>query len=304
LPDVPLAVDLAQPVPLVVFAAIVLALLFVDMQVFAHGRQPSFREAAIASVGWLLLSLLVAVPVWLLQSSDAALNYTTVYLIERSLSLDNLVVFLLLFAYFGVPERDRARLLFWGIIAALLLRGAAIAAGTALIDEFHWVTYILGVTLLLLAYRLLRSAGREPDPERNVIVRMVRKVLPGASVMVVATASVVAADIAFAVDSIPAAFAITTEASIIWIANAFALLGLRALFVLVQGLVKRFRYLNQTVAIVLGLVGVKLLIEDAVKIGPVVSLAIVLVAFATGMLASVFVDRRERDGQRPGEATP
>ena len=116
----------------------------------------------------------------------------------------------------------------------------------------------------------------------------------------------VAADIAFAVDSIPAAFAITTEASVIWMANAFALLGLRALFVLVEGLIKRFRYLNQTVAIVLGLVGVKLLIEDIVKVGPLVSLAIVVIAFAIGMVASVVVDRREDDGGgggQPGAAT-
>src|SRR4051812_44731525 len=267
------------------------------MQVFARGRQPSFREAGIASIGWLVLSLLVAIPVWLLSSADDAVSYTTVYLIERTLSLDNLVVFLLLFAYFGIPEADRPRLLFWGIIAALVLRGVAIMAGTALLEQFHWVIYILGATLLLLAYRMLRGAGEEPDPERNMVVRAVRRVLPHASVMVLATASVVAADIAFAVDSIPAAFAITTEASVIWMANAFALLGLRALFVLVEGLIKRFRYLNQTVAIVLGLVAVKLLIEDLVKIGPVISLAIVLIAFAIGMVASVLVDRKE--GGRP-----
>ena len=288
----PLAVDLAKPLPLAILAAIVLALLFVDMQVFARGRQPSFREAAIASAGWFVLSLLVAIPVWLLDAPDSAVSYTTVYLIERTLSLDNLVVFLLLFAYFGIPERERPRLLFYGIIAALALRGAAIMAGTALLEQFHWIVYILGATLLLLAYRLLRGAGEEPDPERNMIVRAVRKVLPHASVMVLATASVVAADIAFAVDSIPAAFAITTEASVIWMANAFALLGLRALFVLVEGLIARFRYLNQTVAIVLGLVGVKLLIEDLVKVGPIVSLAIVVVAFTIGMVASVVVDKR------------
>jgi tellurite resistance protein TerC len=295
----PLGVDLASPGVFVGFLALILGLLLFDLQVFARGRQPSFREALWASVGWLVLSLAVAIAVMALGSPEDAIHYTTVYLIERSLSLDNLVVFLILFAYYGIPEDRRPRLLFWGIIAALVLRGLAILGGTALIEQFHFVVYILGVTLLILAYRIARGVEEAADPERNVVVRSVRRLIPRASVAVVATASIVAADIAFAVDSIPAAFAITTNAEIIWLANAFALLGLRALFVLVEGLVRRFRYLDETIGVVLGLVGVKLLTEDLVEIGPVVSLAFVVVAFAVGIVASLLGDRREARAKPP-----
>jgi tellurite resistance protein TerC len=295
----PLAVDLASPGVFVGFLAVILALLLFDMLVFARGRQPSFREAVWASVGWLVLSLAVAIPVMALGSPEDAIHYTTVYLIERSLSLDNLVVFLILFAYYGIPEDRRPRLLFWGIVAALVLRGLAILGGTALIEQFHFVVYILGVTLLILAYRIARGVEEAADPERNLVVRSVRRLIPRAAVAVVATASIVAADIAFAVDSIPAAFAITTDAEIIWLANAFALLGLRALFVLVEGLVRRFRYLDETIGVVLGLVGVKLLTEDLVAIGPVVSLAIVVVAFAVGIVASLLGDRRAARAKPP-----
>jgi tellurite resistance protein TerC len=263
------------------------------------------------------------------DGSERAITYTTVYLIERSLSLDNLFVFLLLFAYFGTPVELRARLLFFGIIFALILRGLAILGGVALIEQFHWIVYILGVLLLLLAWRILGGVEEAADPDRNVIVRGVRKVLPVtnayrgdhwfvrvedgrerrrgrgrlyATPLFVCLAAIVASDIAFAVDSIPAAFAITRDQFVIWMANVFALLGLRALFVLVEGLIKRFRYLDETIAVVLAIVGIKLLIEDAVKVGPVASLLIVLAAFAVGMVASLVADAREgRSGDGPGD---
>ena len=227
-----------------------------------------------------------------LSDADDAITYTTVYFIERSLSLDNLFVFLLLFSYFGIPEEYRARLLFWGIAAALVLRGLAILGGVALIEQFHFVIYVLGVLLLVLAYRILQGVDENVDPDRNLIVRGVRQVLPGhvrrpraaswfknidgkrhVTPIFLCLAAIVAADIAFAVDSIPAAFAITRDSVLIWMGNVFALLGLRALFVLVEGLIRRFRYLDETIAVVLALVAVKLLIEDLYKIGPVASLA-------------------------------
>jgi tellurite resistance protein TerC len=237
--------------------------------------------------------------------------YTTVYLIERSLSLDNLFVFLLLFAYFGVPYERRPRLLFWGIVAALALRGAFIYAGTELIERFHVVIYLLGATLLVLAYRIFRGVAENVDPDRNLMVRLVRRIYPvtgefhggrwfvkvggrqHATPLFLCLAAVVFADIAFAIDSIPAAFAITRDPLLIWMGNVFALLGMRALFVLVESLVARFRYLDETIAIVLGLVGVKLLIEDFVEIGPVLSLAVVATAFTIGIVLSVIADRRD-----------
>jgi tellurite resistance protein TerC len=272
--------------------AVVVALLLVDLLLFARDREPSFREAAVWSAGWFVLSLAVAPLILLVKDGPAAVDYTTVYLIERSLSLDNLFVFLLLFAYFRVPQPRRPVLLFWGIVLALVLRGLAIVGGTALIDRFHVVIYVLGATLLVLAWRMFRGVEEHSDPESTLAVRLARRVKRDASPLTLALLSMVFADIAFAVDSIPAAFAITTDALVIWAANAFALLGMRALFVLVEGLVERFRYLSQTIAVVLAMVAVKLLIEDVVKIGPAVSLGLVITAFAVGITASLAQDRR------------
>jgi len=307
--------------PWVALVAALLFFLWLDLHFFARGREPNFSEGLRWSIGWLVVSLLAGVLVLVLDDTARAIDYTTVYLIERSLSLDNLFVFLLLFTYFGTPVELRARLLFFGIVFALVLRGLAILGGVALIEEFHFVIYILGATLLLLAYRILRGVAENVDPDKNLIVRGVRKVFPVsgdyygnawfvrgdghsgleagktyATPIFLCLAAIVAADIAFAVDSIPAAFAITRDEFVIWMGNVFALLGLRALFVLVEGLIKRFRYLDETIAVVLALVGVKLLIEEWVKIGPVASLLMVLVAFAVGMVASLVADKRDPPG--------
>jgi len=274
--------------------------LWVDLHFFARGREPSFREGVRWSIGWLVLSLLAAFVVWALDDAEAAVTYTTVYFIERSLSLDNLFVFLLLFAYFRIPQEKRARLLFVGIVAALVLRGLAILGGVALLEEFSWVIYILGALLILLAYRILRGIDETVDPENSLSVRLVRKVYPHASTIALCLAAMVAADIAFAVDSIPAAFGITRESVLIWMGNIFALLGLRALFVLVEELIRRFRYLDETIAIVLALVGVKLLIEEWVHIGPLTSLGIVALCFTVGIIASLRADRREPTAREEG----
>jgi tellurite resistance protein TerC len=199
-------------------------------------------------------------------------------------------------------------------VLALVMRGLVILVGVELIERFHWIIYVLGATLLVLAWRILRGAHEDVDPGQGRAARAVRRVLPVsehyhggrffaredgkrvATPMVLALVAVVAADIAFAVDSIPAAFAITTDAVAIWTANAFALMGLRALFALVEELIRRFRYLDETIAVVLGLVGVKLLIEDLYKVGPLASLALVLAAFVVGIVASIVRDRRDPAG--------
>ncbi len=297
--------------PWAVLIAALLLFLWLDLHYFARGRDPSFREGAIWSIGWLAISLIAAVVLLALDGPERAIEYTTVYLIERSLSLDNLFVFLLLFAYFGTPVELRARMLFFGIVFALVLRGLAILGGVALIEQFHFVLYLLGALLILLAYRIWRGVGENVDPDKNLVVRLVRRVFPvtdgyrgnrwfvreqgrtWTTPLFLCLAAIVAADIAFAIDSIPAAFGITRDEFVIWMGNVFALLGLRALFVLVEGLIRQFRYLDETIAIVLGLVGVKLLIEEWVHIGPVTSLVIVLAAFTAGMLASIAADRRE-----------
>jgi tellurite resistance protein TerC len=293
--------------------------LWLDLHFFARGREPSFKEAAWWSVGWFALSLLAALPVLALEGSEDAVLYTTVYLIERSLSLDNLFVFLILFAYFGVPYERRPRLLFWGIVAALAMRGVFILAGTELIEQFHIVIYLLGAALIVLAYRIWRGVSENVDPDKNLMVRLVRRVFPVTSEfreghwfvkengklhstpLFLCLAAIVFADIAFAIDSIPAAFAITRDPLLIWMGNVFALLGMRALFVLVESLVARFRYLDETIAIVLGLVGVKLLIEDLVEVGPLVSLGVIAVAFTIGILLSIRADRRDPNAEQRRE---
>jgi tellurite resistance protein TerC len=301
------------------WAALVVALaglLWLDLHFFARGREPRFREAVIWSLGWLVLSLAAAIVVAAVEDKDAGVLYTTVYLIERSLSLDNLFVFLVLFAYFAVPFRDRTRLLFAGIVGALLLRAVFIVAGVALIEQFHFLLYVLGAGLLVLAVRLLRGIEQGPDPERNLLVRLVRRIYPvsadsrdgrflvtiggrrHATPLLLCLAAIVFADVVFAIDSIPAAFAVTRDPLLIWMGNVFALLGLRALFVLVEGLVARFRYLDETIAVVLGLVGLKLLLEPLFELDHVESLVIVAGVFAIGIGASLFADHRDPDAER------
>jgi tellurite resistance protein TerC len=300
------------------WAALIVALfvlLWLDLHFFARGKEPSFREAAIWSIGWLVLSLGVALVVLAFRDGNDAVLYTTVYLIERSLSLDNLFVFLLLFTYFGVPYDRRPRLLYWGIVGALVLRGAFILGGTALLEQFHFLIYVLGVLLLALAWRVGRGVASNVDPDRNLMVRLVRRFYPvtgefhgrrwfvrregrrWATPLFLCLAAIVFADIAFAIDSIPAAFAITRDPLLIWMGNVFALLGMRALFVLVESLIARFRYLDETIAVVLALVAVKLLIEDLVTIGPVVSFLFVAASFAVGILLSIAADRRDPDAE-------
>ena len=303
--------ELSSVAPYAALAAALVVFLLIDLRFFARGREPRFREGAWWSLGWFLLSLVAALVVLWLDDGDAAVLYTTVYLIERSLSLDNLFVFILLFAYFGVPYELRARLLFWGIVYALILRGLAIAGGIALIEQFHFVLYVLGILLLVLAVRVWRGVEENVSPDRNLMVRLVRRFFPVTSTwhgndwfvrqggvlhttpLFLCLAAIVFADIAFAIDSIPAAFAITRDPLLIWMGNVFALLGLRALFVLVEGLMRRFRYLDETIAVVLALVAVKLLIEDVVNISPEASLAGVALAFAIGIALSLRADERE-----------
>jgi tellurite resistance protein TerC len=316
------------PLPWLILAVATIVFLWVDLHFFARGREPSFREGLWWSIGWLVISLLATIVVLVLSNADDALTYTTVYFIERSLSLDNLFVFILLFSYFGVPEEHRARLLFWGIVAALVLRGLAILGGVALIEQFHFVIYVLGVLLLVLAYRILKGVAENVDPDKNFVVRGVRRFFPVTgeyhdshwfvkldgqryvTPLFLCLAAIVAADIAFAVDSIPAAFAITRDSVLIWMGNIFALLGLRALFVLVEGLIRRFRYLDETIAIVLALVAVKLLLEDTYKVGPEASLAMVAFCFAVGIIASLIADSRDphseekRAERAPGAEKP
>ena len=288
-------------------AVAVVAGLAVEWRLFAPGRAPRKREAVVWSAGWLLLALAVAVGIALAGGPSG--EWATVYLIERSLSLDNVFLFSLLLAYFLVPPELRGRVILIGIAGALLLRGLAIAGGVALVESVEAVIYAFGALLLLVAYRALRGADEASDPAANPMLRVVRRLVPttdgfrgrrlfvreagrlyGTPLLLVVVA-VVAADIAFAVDSIPAAFAVTRDPLVIWTANAFALLGLGSLLALVEILVRRFRYVDETIALVLAFVGIKILAADIVQISDLGSLAIVAALLAGGIVASLVADR-------------
>jgi tellurite resistance protein TerC len=300
-------------------AAAVVAGLGVELRLFAPGRSPRRGEAIVWSSGWLLLAVAVAAGIAL--TGGPAGEWTTVYLIERSLSLDNVFLFSLLLAYFFVPPELRGRAIVIGIAGALLLRGVAIAAGLALIESVEAVVYAFGVLLLYVAYRAFRGAAEEADPSANPVLRLVRRTVPttadfrgrrllireggrlyGTPLLLVVVAIIVA-DIAFAVDSIPAAFAVTRDPVVIWTANAFALLGLGSLPALVDILVRRFRYLGKTIALILAFVGIKILAADLVHISDLGSLAVIAALLAAGVVASLVADRLDPPHHPVEEAT-
>ena len=288
-------------------AVAVLAGLVAELRLFSPSREARRGEAILWSIGWLLLAVAVAVAIAL--SGGPAGEWTTVYLIERSLSLDNVFLFSLLLAYFFVPPELRGRVIVIGIAGALLLRAIAIAAGVTLIESVEAVVYVFGALLLYVAYRAFRGAAEQSDPSANPVLRLVRRTVPitdgfrgrrlfvresgrcyGTPLLLVVVAIIVA-DIAFAVDSIPAAFAVTRDPVVIWTANAFALLGLGSLLVLVELLVRRLRYLDETIALILGFVGIKILTADLVHISDFASLAIIGTLLAGGTVASLIADR-------------
>ncbi len=304
----PVAVLGSNPIAISTIVVTVGALLLLEFLIFSSDEDPTFRQSVYWSLAWLVLGLVVAVPIALTQSPSEGVTYVTVYLIERTLSLDNLVVFLLIFGYFAVPQEPRRKLLLVGIVLALAMRGVVIVLGIGLLETFHFVIYLLGALLILLAWRMWKGDLEHQDPGDSPAVRLVRRFFPvvgfegnkflvrrdgrrSATPLLLALASIVAADIAFAIDSIPAAFAITSDPLVIWAANGFALLGLRALFVLVEHLTRRFRYLNQTIAAVLGVVAIKLLISGVWKMPPVASLGIVLALFTVGIVVSLRAER-------------
>jgi tellurite resistance protein TerC len=275
------------------------------------------------SILWLVVGVALALPVGLVAGGDLTVDYLTVYLVERSLSLDNVFLFLLILSAFEVPQGLQRRLLLIGVGIALGLRALAIVVGAELLERFSFVSYVLGALLLVVALRMLRGSNEELNVEDSRSVRLLRRVLPIAdeprggrlvvrergrrlaSPLILPLAAITVADVTFAVDSIPAAFAITRDAAAIWIANAAALLGLASLFVLVRALVERFRFMSQTLAAILVFIAARLLLEEVVHIPPTVSLAGVLLILGVGVALSLAVDGRrpphpaERQGRRP-----
>jgi tellurite resistance protein TerC len=288
------------------FGAFVVAMLLVDLALFGRrGEAISMRRAAFWSIAWTGLGLAFAGFLWAWQGSKPAGEYLAGFLIEKSLSVDNLFVFALIFGYLGVPARWQRRVLFWGIVGAIVLRGIFIAAGATLLDTFHYTTYVFGAFLILTGLRMARQGEVHIDPERNPALRLLRRFLPMtvgysgdrlivregarrfATPMLAALVLVATFDVVFAVDSIPAIFAVTRETFIVYAANAFSLLGLASLYFLLAGMMDRFHYLGAGLAAVLVFIGAKMALADLVEIPVFVSLAVVVLVLCAAVVASL-----------------
>jgi tellurite resistance protein TerC len=311
----------------VAFGVFVVAMLLVDLLAFARrGERIPLRRAVVWSVGWTVLGLGFAGFVWLWQGREPATEYLAGFLIEKSLSIDNLFVFSLAFAYFAVPPAFQRRALYWGIVGAIVLRAFFILAGAAVLDAFHYTIYVFGAFLVVTGIRLARHRTVEVHPERNPVLRLIARVLPMSSAYrddrlvarengklvatpMLATLAVIATfDVVFAVDSIPAIFAITRDTFIVYAANAFSLLGLAALYFVLAGMIDRFRFLNLGLAAVLVFVGLKMTLADVYEIPVALSLAVVVVALSAAVVLSLARPERQTravrlppdvDGERP-----
>jgi len=263
------------------------------------------REALTWSLVWIGLALAFNVGVYVGYGSDKALEFLTGYLIEKALSVDNIFVFVVIFSYFSVPAELQHRVLFWGVLGAIVLRAIFILAGAALLQNFHWILFLFGGFLVYTGVRIARQKHEEVHPERNLLVRLFRRFVPTvpeyqgdrffvwrdgrrhATPMVLVLLTVEATDVVFAVDSIPAIFAVTADPFIVFTSNIFAILGLRALYFLLAGVIDRFRYLKVGLGLVLVFVGTKMLISDWYKIPVEVSLGIVCGILGTSVLSSL-----------------
>jgi len=290
------------------FVAFIVALLLLDLMVFHRkAHEVSMREALVWSVFWVGLAVAFNVAVYHWYGSQKALEFTTGYLIEKALSVDNIFVFLVIFKFFAVPAAYQHRVLFYGILGALVMRAVFILLGAALLAQFHWVIYLFGAILLITGARMLARQGEQVHPDRNPICRLVSGWVPMtrtyhedrftavenrrrvATPLFLVLVTIEATDLVFAVDSIPAVFAVTRDPFIVFTSNIFAILGLRALFFLLAGVMDRFHLLKTGLALVLLFVGAKMVIVEWYKIPIGASLMVVGALIGGSVLASVFV---------------
>lgn len=258
----------------------VAAMLAVDLFLHRHNHVIGFREAAIWSGIWIVAGLLFGVILWLWQGGEVAGTYYAGYLIEKALSIDNVFIFALIFTYFAVPAAFQHKVLFWGVVGALVFRLVFIIVGAELLESFFWTAYVFGVFLIYAGYQMAFRHGGQTPPDRNPVVRLVRKVIPTdpayhgdkfftringkrvATLLLVVLIAVEATDLIFAMDSVATILAITTSTFIVWTANAFAILGLRSLYFCLAGLLRRFVHLHYGLAVLLTFAGVKLILSE------------------------------------------
>lgn len=296
----------------VIFNIGLVALLTLDLLSFrGHEHSMGLREALVRSAGWISLGLAFFGFLWLYAGSRDAIDFVTAYVVELSLSVDNLFVFLSLFGYFVVPPEYRHKVLFWGILGAMITRGAFILAGVALVTRFHWVIYLLGAFLIWTGYKMAVSTDSDVHPSKNPVVRFFRRLFPvtrrywggrffirrrGRSIatpLFVVLLAVETTDIMFAVDSVPAVFAVTRNPFIAYTSNVLAVLGLRAMFFVVAGFIERFRYLHYGLAGVLIFMGAKMLLEEVLPIPTPVSLLVVASLLTSSILFSLRVTKEQ-----------
>jgi len=303
-----------------VFTLFILAMLALDLGVFQRkAHAPSFREAGAWYAFWVSLSLAFNLGVYIWRGTQPALEFLTGYILEASLSMDNVFVFAVIFSYMGVPAQYQHRVLFWGILGALIMRAAFIAAGVALISRFEWVLYVFGIFLVVTGVKLFLQKHEEIHPERSPVLRLARRIFPvtetyeGAAFFVRRAGRVFATplfpilimvettDVIFATDSIPAIFAVTRDPFIVYTSNVFAILGLRTLYFLLAGAVNRFRYLRPGLSLVLIFVGAKMLASHFIKVPIWLSLLVISAILAAAIVASLRSDRKVRSEVLAGQ---
>jgi len=307
------------------FFALVFTMLALDLGVSRRrGGVMPLRAAAMWTAAWIGLALCFNVGIYLWRGAEPALEFFTAYLIEKALSVDNLFVFVLIFSLFGVPALYQRRVLFWGVLGALVMRGVFIAAGAALLHRFHWLMYVFGAFLIFTALKLALGGETEIKPERNPLIRLFRRIMPVtahfegerffvrqagvlmATPLFLVLLVVESTDLVFAVDSIPAVLAVTQVPFLVYTSNVFAILGLRALYFLLAGAMAKFHYLKLGLSLILGFVGLKMLVAEFYKVPIGLSLGVIAGVLIVAVAASLV--RARRLGDAPGhaleEATP
>lgn len=299
------------------FTVFVLAMLALDLGVFNRGAHVvSVKQAGVWVAVWVTLAVLFGIGLFAIRGPEPALEFFAGYVIEYSLSMDNIFVFVLIFTAFAVPAAYQHRVLFWGILGALVMRGLMIFAGAALIERFHWIIFVFGAFLVVSGIRMAMGGVEGVHPENNPVIRLVRRLLPVtpgyrgekffvrdagrlmATPLFIVLVMVETTDLVFAVDSIPAIFAVTRDPFIVYTSNVFAILGLRSLYFVLRGAVDRFHYLRHSLATILTFVGVKMLLTDIYKIPIGIALLVIVLSLAVGIAASLVRERRA------GEAPP
>lgn len=302
------------------FNVFVLLMLALDLGVFHRkAHVVKTKEALLWSAVWIALALLFNLGIYFWQGQKVALEFLTGYLIEKSLSVDNIFVFIMIFAYFGVPALYQHKVLFWGILGALVMRAIFIASGVALIERFHWIIYVFGAFLILTGVKMAWQKDKEIHPEKNPVLRLFRRLMPVtdryhsgaffvkqagrsfATPLFVVLLLVETTDLIFAVDSIPAILAITLDPFIVYTSNVFAILGLRSLYFALAGIMPLFHHLNYGLAAILAFVGAKMMLVDFFKIPIGISLSVVAAILLASVVASLIWPKPQAAAPPPPE---